>query len=535
MHGGTTVTGITAIGIHLPRLRLARASMAAAMNWLSPRSDVRGARTLAFWDEDPVTMGVAAARACLSHASAAREVVRALAFASTTPVFAEPQNASLVHAALRLPAETLAQDTSGTLRCGLIALQAALEGAAPALLVAADSPVSPAGGVAEMRYGDGAAAVLVGGGPELLAYRGGASLTAPFIERYRGLPGLHVVVRNSAESEGLHTVKGKAIPMDTTIVETHTPDAPFIERYRAADRALATDWEERWVREEGFLAFVPRAIADALAKAGLEARDIQHLVLPSVIPGCARAVAQAAGLGHAGLAGNLDADCGDTGAAHALVMLAGAMEEMKPGERVVVAQFGQGATALVLEATDALAGFAPGASDALAAGIPETNYLKLPIFRGLLPWERGLRGRAPVNEALTTAFRNSQALLGFVGGRSPETGHVQFPASRLAAAEKGFHAQPQEPWPLADLGGTVATTTADRLAFSRSPPNCYGLVDIAGGGRLMMDFTDPDAARIAVGDTVRFVFRIKDMDERTGFRRYFWKAVAAHPLPVAPT
>jgi hypothetical protein len=34
---------------------------------------------------------------------------------------------------------------------------------------------------------------------------------------------------------------------------------------QAYDRALATDWEERWVREEGFLCFVPRAIADALA------------------------------------------------------------------------------------------------------------------------------------------------------------------------------------------------------------------------------------------------------------------------------
>lgn len=45
---------------------------------------------------------------------------------------------------------------------------------------------------------------------------------------YRGLPGLHVVVRNSAEAESLHAVQGKAIPMDTTIVETHTPDAPFI-------------------------------------------------------------------------------------------------------------------------------------------------------------------------------------------------------------------------------------------------------------------------------------------------------------------
>lgn len=480
------MTGITAIAIHLPRLRLARASMAAAMEWLSPRSDTRGARTLAFWDEDPVTMGVAAARACLATLPDARAAVRALTFATTTPIFAEPQQASLVHAALRLSDETLAQDTGGTLRCGLLAMQAALEGTAPALVVAADMPVAAAGSLAELRYADGAAAALVGEGPALLAYRGGASLSAP-----------------------------------------------FIERYRAADRPLATDWEERWVREEGFLDLVPRAVAAALAKAGLTAGDIDHFVLPCVIPGAVKAVAQAAGLAKTRIAASLDAESGDTGAAHALVMLARAMEEMRPGERVVVAQFGQGATALVLEATDAIAGFAPQASAALAAGIAETQYLKLPIFRGQLPWERGLRGRLPVNEALTTAYRKAEALLGFVGGRSPETGQVQFPASPLAVAQAGFFAAPQEPWPLADLGGTVATATADRLAFSRSPPNCYGLVDIPGGARLMMDFTDPDAARLAPGDAVRFVFRIKDMDERTGYRRYFWKAVAADALPAA--
>jgi glutamate dehydrogenase len=50
----------------------------------------------------------------------------------------------------------------------------------------------------------------------------------PPTQLYRGLPGLHVVVRHSAEGESLHNVPGKAIPMDTTIVETHTPDAPFI-------------------------------------------------------------------------------------------------------------------------------------------------------------------------------------------------------------------------------------------------------------------------------------------------------------------
>ena len=50
----------------------------------------------------------------------------------------------------------------------------------------------------------------------------------PPTQLYRGLPGLHIVVRHSAEKESLHTVQDKAIPMETTIVETHTPDAPFI-------------------------------------------------------------------------------------------------------------------------------------------------------------------------------------------------------------------------------------------------------------------------------------------------------------------
>lgn len=479
------MTGITALAIHLPRLRLQRAAMAAAMGWLCPRAETRGARTLAYWDEDPITMAVAAARACLAQVPEARTVVRALTFATTTPVFAEPQQAALLHAALRLPEATRAQDVGGTMRCGLLALHAALESAEPALLTAADMPLNTPGGTAEMRYADGGVSALVGCGPDLLTYRGGASLSAP-----------------------------------------------FIERYRAADRPLATDWEERWVREEGFLELVPRAIAEALGQAQLSAADIDHFVLPCVIPGAAKAVALAAGLSCAKLAQPLDLECGDTGAAHALVMLARAMEDIRPGERVLVAQFGQGATALVLEATDAISAFPAAASAALADGVAEANYLKLPIFRGLMPWERGLRGRFPVNEALTTAYRNAEALLGFVGSRSPETGQVQFPPSRLAVAETGLFAETQQPWPLADLGGTVATATADRLAFSRSPPNCYGLVDIPGGARLMMDFTDPDAERLSPGDAVRFVFRIKDLDERTGFRRYFWKAVAA-PAPSA--
>ena len=48
----------------------------------------------------------------------------------------------------------------------------------------------------------------------------------PSTQLYRGLPGLHVVVRNP--DEGLADRTAEGLPVETTIVETHTLDAPFI-------------------------------------------------------------------------------------------------------------------------------------------------------------------------------------------------------------------------------------------------------------------------------------------------------------------
>jgi uncharacterized OB-fold protein len=52
-------------------------------------------------------------------------------------------------------------------------------------------------------------------------------------------------------------------------------------------------------------------------------------------------------------------------------------------------------------------------------------------------------------------------------------------------------------------------------------------VEFAAGGNLLMEITDAGAGEIAVGDAVRFVFRVKDYDRARGFRRYFWKAAKA--------
>ena len=50
----------------------------------------------------------------------------------------------------------------------------------------------------------------------------------PEVQLYRGLPGLHVAVRNCDDAEDRAMAGHDGGPHEVTIVETHTPDAPFI-------------------------------------------------------------------------------------------------------------------------------------------------------------------------------------------------------------------------------------------------------------------------------------------------------------------
>jgi glutamate dehydrogenase len=50
----------------------------------------------------------------------------------------------------------------------------------------------------------------------------------PAHQLYKGLPGIHVTVYNPGEEEARRLGGGQGLPVETTIVETHTLDAPFI-------------------------------------------------------------------------------------------------------------------------------------------------------------------------------------------------------------------------------------------------------------------------------------------------------------------
>jgi 3-hydroxy-3-methylglutaryl CoA synthase len=478
--------GILAYGAYIPRRRLARKSIADANAWFNPalKGQAKGERAMCNWDEDAVTMAVEAARDCLTGLG--RDQIRAVELASTSFPFEDRLNSGIVAQALNLGAEISALDVGSSQRAATAGLAAALAGAASngaqALFLASEKRRTKAGSTLEMTSGDGAAALLIGAGKVIAKFIGADSRTVDFIDHYRG-------------------------------------------------QGVAYDyvWEERWIRDEGYNKIVPATLAALFKKSGIEPASIAHFCMPCTLGKMAASVAKKAGIPEGAVRDNLHAVCGETGTAHSLVMLADALAVAKPGERILVAGFGQGCDALLFEATAEMQRLPArlGVRGYLARRREETNYNRFLAFNELITLERGMRAELDKQTALSTLYRKRDMVLGLVGGRCEKCGTLQFPKSNVCVNPdcNAFHTQVNHPF--ADMSGKVNSHTADQLTYSPDPPALFGMVQFDGGGRLMADFTDVDIAEVSVGLAMRMVFRIKDYDAQRGFTRYFWKATPA--------
>lgn len=474
--------GILAFGAYLPRTRLQRKAIAAANGWFNAglKGLAKGERAVANWDEDTITMAVEAARDCLGDSD--RGVLQQVVLASTTHPFDDRQNATVVATALHLPSALRTADAAGSLRAGTGALRAALEGDADTLVVASDHRRSKAGSTQEMQYGDGAAAIRVGAGQPIARLLG-----------------------------------------------AHSESVDFVHQYRMSDRDTDYGWEERWIRDEGYLKLVPRAVAAVLARSGVEASSIAHFCMPGTLSRLQAAVAKKCGLPDASVRDPLGATVGDTGAAHPLLMLVAALEDARPGERILLAGFGEGVDVLLLEVGPAAgaAGTRRGVRGALADRREDSNYLRWLSFTGTVDLERGMRAEVDKATAMTVLYRNRDMIEGLVGGRCRACGTVQYPRQRYCVNPGCNALDSQDDYLFAERTGKVLSYTADALTYSPDPPTYFGMVQVDGGGRLLMDFTEIDPATVDVGLPVRMVFRIKDTDGNRGFVRYFWKAAPA--------
>jgi len=478
--------GILSYGGYLPRARLQRAEIARAHAWFNPglMAFAKGERTMANWDEDSVTMAVEAGRDCLAGID--RSIVTGAYMASTSFPFQDRQNAGIVADALDLNSGIQTIDLSSSQRAGssslLIALQAS-RGNGPVLVTAGEKRRTKAGSPLELTTGDGAAALLVGEG--------------------------NVVAR---------------------LVGGHTESVDFVDHYRGQDDSFDYTWEERWIRDEGYMKIVPTAVGKLLEKVGVQAADITTFCFPSAMRRVADGLAATLGLADDAVADNLQTCCGETGTAHPLVLLVHALESASAGNKILVAGFGQGCDALLFEVTEAIDQLPDhiGISGHLTRKRDEDRYSRFLAFNDLMTMERGIRAEVDRQTGLSTLYRNREMSQELKGGHCTACGTNQFPKSRICVNPACGKTGTQKDEPFADKPAQLNSFTADRLIYSPDPPMYFGMVQFEGGGRLMSDFTDidPDGG-LEVGMPMKMVFRVKDYDSQRGFRRYFWKATPA--------
>jgi 3-hydroxy-3-methylglutaryl CoA synthase len=464
---------IASFGAYIPLFRLSRQEMANA--WGVPA--VPGERAVANADEDSVTMAVAAGSDCLAGVDLT--TIDGVYFATTTAPYNEKQCAGVIAAALDLRTDINTADFTGSLRAATTALRAAVDAidsgsAGSILVVAADCRLGEPESMSEQLLGDGAGAVLISKeGPATL--RGFASTAGEQLGAWR----------------------------------------------RSKDRYVRS-FEAKAETRYGYIQSAIQAGKTVLGKESVAPSDLAKAVITAGDPRSLGGVARALGVDRGQLQDILFMSVGNPGAPLVLMMLAGALEQAKAGDTLLVVNNGDGADAFLVELEE---DFAPAAGRKGLAGhlsqkrdLP--NYTAYAGFRKLMK-----RDEVDPRGSAVTYWRDSNIVLNFHGGRCTKCGTVGYPIPRVCG-ECGTKDQIDE-IKLARTG-TVYTFTLDHLEDGQyvNTPVPRLVLDLEGGGRVFLSMTDGDPQDVKIGMSAELTFR--RLHEGSSFHNYYWKC---RPVP----
>ncbi|MFA5056321.1 MAG: OB-fold domain-containing protein [Dehalococcoidia bacterium] len=466
------MVGITSFGAYVPIYRLNREILAQVWGGKG-----KGEKAVANADEDSLTLGVEAARDCLKGFDKSK--VDALYFATTTAPYKEKQSASIIAAACDLREEIRTVDMTDSLRSGTVAIMMALDAvkagsARTALVVVADTRLAPPDTLYESIFGDGAAAFLIGND--------------------------NVVV----EIEGISS---------TT--------APFVDFWRLEDDKIIRWWEERLCREMGYVPYMSNAIDAVFKTAKVEVKDISKAVISSPDKSMQGDIVKKFKFDPKAQVQDLMYDnIGHTGCAQVPMMLVAALQNAKAGDKILAANYADGADAMVFKVTDKISKMADrrGIKGYLKSRVALPNYGKYMHFRDLMEWEHDLFMERRM--ALAEVWRHRNFYFRFYGVKCGKCGHIIVPAPNTCiycqADEKYF-----EEIPLADKRGSLVTFSLDIRSRAIDPPNVLAAVNFHGGGRFFSQMTDRDPDNLKVGMEMELTFR--RIHDALHIHNYFWK------------
>ena len=468
------MAGIVSYGAYIPIFRLSRKEIARAWN----EGDSPGEKAVANYDEDSITMSVEAVIDCLSGME--RDVVDGVYFASTTSPYKEKLAASLIATAIDIPRQIVTGDFADSLRAGTTAMKAAIDavngGSAKKFMVtAADCRMGTPHSDYEPLFGDGAAAFLMGNDGVI------------------------------ASIEGSYT---------------HTDE--FTDNWRLNSDQFVKTWEDRFILEHGYRDNIIEAISAVLKKYNLKAQDISKVVYYAPDARRHTEIARKFGFDPKTQVQDPMFDrLGNAGCAFAMIMLVAALEEAKPGDRILFVNYGDGADAYIFQVTDEIKKLKPrrGVKKHLESKMMLPSYEKYISNRRLMSIEA--QRREPLTTFLPLQWREQNRLIRLHASKCRQCGRLFFPMQRVC-----LYCQAKDDYDevrLSDKKGYLFTYSKDSLAVSMDPPTVLSVVniDIDGGVRFYSQMTDRDPDEIVPEMPVEMTFRmIHDMQ---GVRNYFWK------------
>ncbi|MCP5395250.1 MAG: OB-fold domain-containing protein [Sphingomonadaceae bacterium] len=459
------MAGIIDWGCHIAKHRLPLAILSGKPAGGGPE------RSLAWADEDAVTLAVEAARQALDGHD--RSEIDLLAFATTTHAFEEKQGAALIAAALGLSTDTRTLDIGHSLRGAVEALLLADDAirsgrARKALVIASDCRMGAPGSALERNGGDGAVAFLLGS----------TDCTA-------------TITAHAAQSEEI------------------------VDIWRRSGDRFVHGWEERFTSQYGFLE-PSTAAAAKLPAAADDARRFWATSAPDQRSSAtlARVLKANGDTMPTPLCGTV----GFCGAAHAPLMLAATLELAEAGDEIAMLSHGDGAEALLL--TVGKSAEKKRFTDSLTTRIPVSSQAAYRRARAIDPGEY-----PPLDDqgiSATIHYRDRAEDLRLQGQRC-SCGEPQFPKGRVCIrCGKKDNFTPED---FAERTGSLVTYTLDAFFPSPNPPTAVGIVKVENGPRIYLQVAELPGKEPELGMELRFVFRrIHDVGKRPN---YFWKAVPA--------
>jgi 3-hydroxy-3-methylglutaryl CoA synthase len=468
--------GIKAYGAYLPKYLLPRELISQA--WDFPL--VPGNKAIANVDEDTITMGVEAGLDCLAGIDS--KSIDGLFFASTTQVYTEKDSASLIADVLDLRENIITADFTDSTKAGTTAVARAVEAIKAnkdiksVLIVAADTRNPEPSTMWEFGYADGAAALLIAEEESLPIsiedyYSISANVTGPW-------------KRNETDS----------------FIRTFEPkmDAQF------------------------YIKSLTTVISEVMKRNNLEPAALGHVAYNYSNPRLHASIAKMMKFPQGVAQNGMFFQIGDLGTAMPFMLLIAAIKRPKPDAKVILAGFGDGADAILMQIQDKKLVRDLG-KDHIALGYQKKmttlkNYNVFIENKKLLKKDRYTRKSSAV-----IVWREKDSIYQMYGNKCKKCGAIQYPRMMPSCFECRTIGEFEKI--KLQLKGTVFTYTLDHLVggnyYETPVPRC--VIDLDGGGRILLDMTEIEKPEenVSIGMRVELTFR--KMHEGAEFHNYYWK------------